>query len=65
MAFRPAMGEGSTETREEAGRRWQDQPWSKGRRRMSSVVKKRRKKIRKHKYKKLRARTRIERRKRR
>ncbi|HEX2277413.1 MAG: AURKAIP1/COX24 domain-containing protein [Candidatus Tectomicrobia bacterium] len=31
---------------------------------MSSVVKKRRKKIRKHKYKKLRARTRIERRKR-
>ncbi|MGH8056248.1 MAG: 30S ribosomal protein bS22 [Candidatus Entotheonellia bacterium] len=32
---------------------------------MSSVVKKRRKKIRKHKFQKLRARTRIERRKRR
>jgi hypothetical protein len=39
--------------------------WSEKRRLMSSVVKKRRKKIRKHKYKKLRARTRIERRKRR
>jgi Mitochondrial domain of unknown function (DUF1713) len=61
----PAIGRGSTGEPERDGWRRQDRQWIKGRRPMSSVVKKRRKKIRKHKYKKLRARTRIERRKRR